>query len=947
MLSIIVMVIACLCLFALPTEANAAREYVEGYYTYTVSNGNATIVQYDDSVCGSLTIPSTLNGYPVTQIGYNAFAESTVLTGVTIPDSVVCIGEQAFEACPVLTSVVIGRSVTEIGDYAFNCCEKLKTVTFSNSLTTIGAVAFGNCESLTSIKIPDSVTTINESAFSYCSGLSSVVIGNSVVCIDWSMFAGCTDLQEITIPTSVTSIASHAFSECENLMRVYYAGTRRQWNNIEISDWNNDYLLDADLYLQGSCAHVYDNGCDVNCNICTAVRKELTHTYEQCCKECKFCGAIRLEITHLWENDCDNLCDNCGAQRQVGDHVYDNACDAFCNICNAEREAADHIYDDGCDASCNICGTVREELEHDYDSNCDEECNACGAIRQVGAHKYEDDFDVYCDSCGALSVERAYTYVVDDNEVMITHCSTAVCDDIVIPDELGGYPVTAIASYAFSNCENLTHITIPDSITYIGENAFEECVGLTDIVLGDGIMTIANSAFADCSSLTEVIIPDSVATIGESAFAGCENLSEVTIGIGVNTIETSAFSDCYSIELVYYIGTETQWAEMIIGDDNDALINADIRCLGCEHAYRDATCTAPKTCRLCGATDGAPLGHSYKVATCTSPKTCKRCSYTKGVALGHSYGLATCTKAKTCKRCEATSGSALGHKYDSGKVNTKATCKVTGVKTFTCTVCKGINKQTIAKLTTHTYSNACDTKCNICGKTRTVPAHKYSNACDTACNVCKAKRTITHKYKTTTTKATLKKNGSVVKKCTVCDKVASKTTVRYVKTVKLSDTSYTYNGKVKNPAVTVKDSAGKTLKKGTDYTVKYSSGCKNVGTYKVTITFKGKYSGTKVLTFKILPKAASVNKLTAKTKAITVKINRSLKQSSGYQIQYATSKSFKSYKTTNITKYTESTKTISGLKAKTTYYVRVRTYKTVGGVKIYSNWSTAKSVKTK
>ncbi|MBQ3133957.1 MAG: fibronectin type III domain-containing protein, partial [Clostridia bacterium] len=75
--------------------------------------------------------------------------------------------------------------------------------------------------------------------------------------------------------------------------------------------------------------------------------------------------------------------------------------------------------------------------------------------------------------------------------------------------------------------------------------------------------------------------------------------------------------------------------------------------------------------------------------------------------------------------------------------------------------------------------------------------------------------------------------------------------------------------------------------------------------------------------------------------------NRSLQQSSGYQIQYSTSKSFKSYKTKTITSYKTSTTTLTGLKAKTTYYVRVRTYKTVGGTKIYSNWSSYKYKKTK
>lgn len=207
---------------------------------------------------------------------------------------------------------------------------------------------------------------------------------------------------------------------------------------------------------------------------------------------------------------------------------------------------------------------------------------------------------------------------------------------------------------------------------------------------------------------------------------------------------------------------------------------------------------------------------------------------------------------------------------------------------------------------------------------------------------CKA-----HNYETRVTKATTTTNGSIKQVCAKCGATSKKiTTLHMASRVKLSKSSYTYNGKVKKPTVTVKDSKGKTIAKS-NYTVTYSSGCKKVGTYKVTVKFKGKYKGTVTLTFKIIPRAASINKLTAKSKAIDVKLNRSLKQSTGYQIQYSTSPSFKNYTSKWITDYTKNSKTISGLKAKTTYYVRVRTYKLVGGKKVYSNWSSVKKVKTK
>lgn len=79
------------------------------------------------------------------------------------------------------------------------------------------------------------------------------------------------------------------------------------------------------------------------------------------------------------------------------------------------------------------------------------------------------------------------------------------------------------------------------------------------------------------------------------------------------------------------------------------------------HTWEEATCTAPRTCSVCGTTSGEALGHSWKDATCTEPKTCVRCKLTQGEPLGHVWVDATCTKPKTCSRCGETVGSSLGH----------------------------------------------------------------------------------------------------------------------------------------------------------------------------------------------------------------------------------------------------------------------------------------------
>ena len=168
-----------------------------------------------------------------------------------------------------------------------------------------------------------------------------------------------------------------------------------------------------------------------------------------------------------------------------------------------------------------------------------------------------------------------------------------------------------------------------------------------------------------------------------------------------------------------------------------------------------------------------------------------------------------------------------------------------------------------------------------------------------------------------------------------------------IKSVKLSYTSCTYNGKTRTPSVTVKDASGKTLKKDKDYTVSYQTGRKSVGKYKVTIKGKGSCTGSKTVYFKINPKGTSASGLSKGKKSFTVKWKKQSVQTSGYQIKYSTSSSMKNAKYSTIKSTKITSKTIKKLKANKKYYVQVRTYKLVKGDRYYSAWSKIKSVRTR
>lgn len=163
-------------------------------------------------------------------------------------------------------------------------------------------------------------------------------------------------------------------------------------------------------------------------------------------------------------------------------------------------------------------------------------------------------------------------------------------------------------------------------------------------------------------------------------------------------------------------------------------------------------------------------------------------------------------------------------------------------------------------------------------------------------------------------------------------------------TVKLGSTSYVYTGNNITPVF--KNSAGKKLTTA-DYSVVSRTKTKAVGTATIKVKFKGNYTtATRTFTFKIVPKATTISGLTALNNGIKVKWKVQKTQTTGYEIQYSKSSAFKNATTkTAATKYTS--KSYTGLSDKKTYYVRIRTYKTVSGKKYYSAWSAAKKIKTK
>lgn len=539
-------------------------------------------------------------------------------------------------------------------------------------------------------------------------------------------------------------------------------------------------------------------------------------------------------------------------------------------------------------------------------------------VTEIGVSAFED-----CIGLASVTIPGTVTKIEGS---AFAGCSGLT--SVTIPDS-----VMLIDGGAFEDCIGLTSVTIPSLVTEIGCYAFSGCIGLKSITLNQGLKIIGYKAF-NGTSLTSVTVPKTVANMSYvwdgSCFEGADKLETVVFENGITVIpykalaaNTSivnivipssvekignyAFSECDNLSNVYYSKDKVSWSKIEIGNNNTPLSTSTIH-------YNSSI-------------SGDLHSHSYittvtKVATCTATGTKK---YT--CSCGDNY---TQTIAK------------LGHSFASSyTTDKKATCSVTGSKSKHCTRsgCTAKTSVTSIPKLSHTYTNTCDATCNVCSSKRTIK-HSYSNACDKECNVCKATRSISHSYKTSITKATISKNGKTVDKCTVCG-VSKTTTIYYPKTIKLSTTTYTYNGSVKTPTITVKDSNSKTLKKGTDYTLSFASGRKNTGKYSVTVTFKGKYSGKKVLYFNILPSKTS--KITPTCGTTSIKASwKKVTGASGYKVELLNSKG-KVVKTVATTK---TAYTFEKLSKVTTYKIKVTAYKTIDSKKVYSTVSTTITTST-
>lgn len=479
----------------------------------------------------------------------------------------------------------------------------------------------------------------------------------------------------------------------------------------------------------------------------------------------------------------------------------------------------------------------------------------------------------------------AFSAVVDTKTSEVKHGVKAV----VFPETL-----KTIGNTAFQNAP-LTEVSLPDSVTSVGSGAFTNTEKATThiekVKLSKGMTAIPAGMFTN-QKVKNVEIPEGIKTIGKRAFAG-NRVETLKLSGTVEKIDEYAFwnNQIKELEIPGNVKTIGRYAFQRTQDSIKASINKVVLHEGLES-----------------------IGKQAFYQTLTSE--CK------------SIDLPTTVKVLDAAAFEGNAKVTLISLVED---------QVNAVGDYAKVVAKGTAHEIVLihKVTFDAGEGKADAetaRTDKDGKLAELPGAVRDG----------------YTFEGWFTAA---EGGDAVTADTVFDKDTTvfahwkKNVVSATPSVKLSTSTYTYNEKVKTPGVKV--SVNGTVLTKDNYSVSYGKGRKNVGKYTVKVTLKNDYAGSKTVSFKINPPKSAVKKLKKGKKSFTVYVKKQSKQTSGYQVQYSTSKKFKSPKTKSLTSYKKTSLKVKKLKKHKKYYVRVRTYKKVGKAKYYSSWSSAKSVKTK
>ena len=585
--------------------------------TYSVNpdGKTCTIVGIEENVT-SLTIPSSINGYIVTEIASNSLQNSdklerlvisegiktiypsviincSSLKYISIPNGLISF-DSPFERCdsivyneydnalylgneenPYLwlvksknteiTTVEIHPNTEYIDSYAFSDCEKLTNVVMSDKIASVGMLAFENCKSLNYNEY-DNAFYLGSDSNPYrllisakSTEISSCEIHPSCEIICSLAFYECSSLTSLTVTDRVSRIDFGAFGSCSSLVNIELPESLRSIGIMAFGECTllEEIKIPSNVSEIGFALFGYDVR-DYYVSIKNISVSESNPYFKSIdgnlyTKD----GTILLQYA-IGKQD-ESLTIPYGA-KAIGKYAFVGS-NYIKNITIPEGVVIigeNAFYDCQSLTNIDLPNTLKYIGCSAFEYSGIESIVIPNSVIEVGMRAFADS-----------AIDKA---VLSENMERIEKSVFSGCghlEEVVIP-----YGIIYIGEYAFCGCSTLTSVVLPDSVLEIDRASFAECYKLRSVTLSRGLTKIGDDAFS-LSGLTKIVIPDSVITIG-SAFSMCWALEEVVFSNSVKMIENGAFYMCHSLNGVYFDGTKSDWNSIIIEDGNEDLLEATL-----------------------------------------------------------------------------------------------------------------------------------------------------------------------------------------------------------------------------------------------------------------------------------------------------------------------------------------------------------------------------------